>query len=343
MANLHSNRAEKTTASLVDSHQRRFVYLRLSVTDRCNFSCAYCLPDGYSPESGSGETGSPELSLSEIERLVRGFARLGVSKVRLTGGEPTVRRDIVELARVVSSVQGIQKVALTTNGSRLPELALPLLRAGVSSINISIDSLEEERFREITGSTRFASILQSVDQALDAGFERVKVNAVLLKNRNDHELLSFMDWVRDRPISVRFIELMRTGTNAEYFNQNHLSAGVIRLELLKAGWTPTARGVTDGPAVVYRHPRYEGSIGLIAPYSQDFCTTCNRLRVTAQGALKLCLFGERDLSLRDLLQEDSQTEELASRIQALVLEKPLSHELHEGKYGNTRHFAGIGG
>ncbi len=274
---------------------------------------------------------------------MRGFARLGVTKVRLTGGEPTVRRDIVEIARAASSVKGIQKLAITTNGSRLGELALPLLQAGVSSINISIDSLEEERFREITGSTRFESILQSVDQALSAGFEQVKVNAVLLKNGNDHELLSFMDWVRDRPISVRFIELMRTGTNAEYFNKHHLSAGVIQLQLLKSGWFPVTRGLTDGPAVTYRHPQYEGSIGLIAPYSQDFCTTCNRLRVTSQGALKLCLFGERDLSLRDLLQHDYQTDELASRIQSLVLEKPISHELHEGKYGNTRHFAGIGG
>ncbi len=327
--------------NLVDSHQRNFSYLRLSVTDRCNFRCIYCLPQGYVASDEMRE--SPELSVNEVRRLVHAFSRLGVTKVRLTGGEPTVRRDIVEIARAVASVEGIQKVALTTNGQRLSELALPLREAGVNAINVSVDSLDAQKFKKITGSSRHQEILRGVDVALKSGFESVKVNAVLLKDCNEGEVSGFMEWVRDRPISVRFIELMRTGKNGDFFGQRHLSAGVIQFNLLKSGWLPQKKETTDGPAVVYRHRDYEGSIGLIAPYSKDFCKGCNRLRVSSRAALRLCLFGDQDVSLRSYLGDDSLQEDLLERIQDLVLEKPISHYLHEGKYGNTWNLAGIGG
>lgn len=323
---------------LMDAHQRKFVYLRLSVTERCNFRCVYCLPDGY-----DGKAAAPELSVDEIRRLVRGFARMGVSKVRLTGGEPTTRRDLLDIARTVASVEGIRKVAITTNGNRLSQLAEPLREAGVSAINVSIDSLEKDRFERATGMRRFEEVLGGVETALKTGFESVKVNAVLMRGINDDAIESFLDWIRERPVSVRFIELMRTGTNAELFARHHLSAGVLQLKLLKAGWQMMPRGLTDGPAVLFRHPHYEGSVGLIAPYSSDFCTTCNRLRVNSQGALKLCLFGDEDLSLRDLLQADEQCDSLVARVRSLVLEKPVSHLLHQGNYGNTQNFSGIGG
>ncbi len=326
---------------LMDSQQRAFAYLRLSVTDRCNFSCVYCLPNGYQPSLESRT--EAELSVEEIRRLVAGFAQMGVTKVRLTGGEPTVRRDIVEIASAVASTGGVEKVAITTNGGRLAELALPLREAGVTAVNVSIDSLDAEKFRKITGTDRLGEIKRGIDRALEVGFENVKVNAVLLKDCNDVEVGSFMEWVRDRPVSVRFIELMRTGKNGDFFGQRHLSAGKIRLDLLKAGWTQAARSLTDGPAVVFEHSSYRGSIGLIAPYSQDFCVSCNRLRVSARGALRLCLFGEKDESLRPYLADDGDRGELMTRVRELLREKAPSHLLHEGKYGNTWNLAGIGG
>jgi cyclic pyranopterin phosphate synthase len=210
-------------------------------------------------------------------------------------------------------------------------------------VNVSVDSLDSDVFKRITGTDRFEQVIAGVDEAVRVGFEAIKVNAVLLRETTQGELGRFMEWVKARPVSVRFIELMRTGKNAEYFSQQHLSGGVVQLELLKAGWTQMPRSSGDGPAVVYRHPAYVGSIGIIAPYSKEFCNSCNRLRVSSRGALRLCLFGERDESLRDYLQDDSSEDELIARIQELVLRKPLAHQLHEGKYGNTWNLAGIGG
>lgn len=324
---------------LLDSYSRKFVYLRLSVTDRCNFRCVYCLPNGYQ----GPVTRDSELSIDEMRRLVSAFSKLGVWKVRLTGGEPTVRRDIIDCADAVSSIPGIKKVALTTNGNRLKELAAPLRKAGVTNLNVSVDSLNEKTFQELTGSNRFKHILDGIDEALSLDFESVKVNVVLLRGSNDHELGDFMSWVQSRPVSVRFIELMQTGKNRELFDQKHLTAGKIQFELLKTGWTAQARAIDSGPALVYRHPNYAGSIGVIAPYSKDFCNTCNRLRVSSRGSLRMCLFGEKDEPLRHLLECDSQQDELLDRIQSLVLKKPISHFLHEGKYGNTWNLASIGG
>ena len=324
---------------LVDNYQRQFVYLRLSVTDRCNFRCVYCLPNGYQGPLSQ----EAELSVNEIRRLVQGFARLGVQKVRLTGGEPTVRRDLVEIASAISSIPEIKKVGVTTNGNRLRELALPLKKAGVTSINVSLDSLDPGRFHRITGMDRFSEVTGGIEHALMLGFENIKINAVLLKESNSDELSRFMEWVKDRPISVRFIELMRTGKNQALFEEKHLSGGVIQFELLRAGWKPVSRKVDDGPAVIYEHPSYLGTIGIIAPYSKDFCKTCNRLRVSSRGALRLCLFGDGDASLRQFLNSDDSQEELTHEIQRLVLGKPVSHFLHEGIYGNTWNLAAIGG
>lgn len=324
---------------LVDTYERQFVYLRLSVTDRCNFRCVYCLPNGYQGPLSQDS----ELSVDEIRRLVQGFSRLGIQKVRLTGGEPTVRRDLVEIASAISCISQIKKIAITTNGNRLRELALPLRNAGVTSINVSLDSLDPDRFHRITGMDRFSEVMRGIEHALALGFENIKINAVLLKGSNGDELSHFMEWVKDRPISVRFIELMRTGKNQALFDEKHLSGGIVQFELLKAGWKPVSRKVDDGPAVTYEHPNYLGTIGIIAPYSKDFCKTCNRLRVSSRGALRLCLFGDGDASLRRYLSSDDSQEELTHEIQRLILGKPVSHFLHEGNYGNTWNLAAIGG
>lgn len=321
-----------------DRFGRRFPYLRLSVTDVCNFRCTYCLPDGY--QKTHDDT---FITLPEIARLVTAFAEMGTWKIRLTGGEPTVRPDFIDIAKTVSSIPGIRRVAFTTNGYKLPERARGYYDAGLRAINVSIDSLDPRKFHEITGHDRLDEVVDGVSAALEAGFESVKVNTVLLKGLNDDELDGFLDFVTDRPVSLRFIELMQTGDNLDYFRKHHIPATVIRNKLALRGWTLQERGDGAGPAVEYAHPDYAGRIGLIAPYAKDFCVTCNRLRVSARGALHLCLFGAGGYDLRPLLQDDAQKEELQDKIMNLMQYKRSSHFLHDGNTGTRQHLASIGG
>ena len=324
---------------LKDSEGRQFHYLRLSVTEVCNFRCVYCLPQGYQPR----DCVRPSLSTPEIRNLVGGFAGLGFSKVRLTGGEPTVRRDIVELARAVASVAGIRTVALTTNGWRLKKLATALRDAGVTALNVSVDSLDPDRFRRTTGNSKLADVLEGIDAAFDAGFKTVKVNTVLMKGLNDVDFEAFVDWTGRQPVTVRFIELMRTGDNQALFEQHHLPSSELAAKLLKAGWTPTARAAADGPAAEFTRPGNPGRVGLIAPYSTSFCRACNRLRVSSQGELRLCLFGEKDYPLRALLQSPQQRDDLIAAVRRVIQRKPVAHQLLEGRHGTTASLAAIGG
>lgn len=327
---------EKTV--LTDSFGRRFPYLRLSVTDVCNFRCSYCLPDGYK-KSGC----EPFLSVEEIGRLVRGFAGMGTWKIRLTGGEPTVRSDFTEIVKTVSATPGIQRLAFTTNGYRLPERAEEFYNAGLRAINISIDSLKAGKFKDITGHDRLEEILDGIHAVFDVGFEAVKINTVLLKGLNDDELDDFVDFVQDKPLSLRFIELMRTLDNQDYYSAHHLSGQTVREKLLMRGWQEIERAEGAGPAVEFTHPSSRGRIGIIAPYSKDFCKTCNRLRVSAKGALHLCLFGTGGYSLREYLQHDDQMEELQNKVMDLMRFKRSSHFLQQNDSGATPHLASIGG
>lgn len=323
--------------SLGDRFNRRFSYLRLSVTEVCNFRCEYCLPNGYQ----GGRRGF--LSLEEIRRLVTAFAQLGTRKIRLTGGEPSVRRDFLDIVRTVRAVPNVKLLAMTTNAYRLARDAEALKAAGMDAINISLDGLEPEQFERITGDRRFEKVMAGIDRALALGFARIKINTVLLKGLNDQALLSFFEFVRTRPLSVRFIELMRTGDNQAYFEQRHVGGSLVRDALLSAGWTARARGPTDGPAVEYGHPDYAGRIGLIAPYAPGFCDSCNRLRVTARGGLRLCLFGNGHADLRPLLQADDQLEALKTHIIDALAAKGSAHRLHSGNFGDTPHLASTGG
>lgn len=321
-----------------DRFGRRFPYLRLSVTDVCNFSCSYCLPDGYQ------KTHNDEfMSVPEIRRLVTAFAGLGTWKIRLTGGEPTVRPDFIELAQTVSSIPGIRRLAFTTNGYRLPERAQSYFDSGLRAINVSIDSLDPRKFHEITGHNRLSEIVEGVNAALNAGFETVKINTVLLKGVNDDELDGFLAFVENRPVSLRFIELMQTGDNLTYFRKHHIPSTVILSKLIARGWMLQERVDGAGPAVEYAHPSYAGRIGLIAPYAKDFCSTCNRLRVSARGSLHLCLFGTGGYDLRSLLQDDTHNDALKDKILSLMQFKRSSHFLHHGDTGARQHLASIGG
>lgn len=323
-----------------DKFHRKFYYLRLSVTDVCNFKCTYCLPDGYKP---SGRKNSSFLTLPEIRRVVKAFADCGTSKVRITGGEPSLRKDFSQIIETVASTDGIRKVATTTNGYRMEKQVAEWREAGLTHINVSVDSLDPRMFHQITGENKFTQVMAGIDRAFEVGFEQVKVNVVLMKNLNHQELPAFLNWIKDKPIQLRFIELMQTGEMDDLFNKHHVSGVAIRNQLIANGWLLKVRAANDGPAQVFVHPDYQGEIGLIMPYEKDFCESCNRLRVSATGKLHLCLFGEHGAELRDLLEQDEQEQVLIERIQAQLQTKKISHFLHDGNTGMTPHLASIGG
>ena len=329
--------AAPAARGLRDAFGRNLHYLRLSVTDRCNFRCVYCLPQGC-PSRGAGAP----LSLDEIGRLVRGVAGLGFWKVRLTGGEPTIRADICEVVRAVAGTPGIRRVGLTTNGYRLADIAAELRGAGLTTINVSVDSLDPERFQRITGSRGLDRVTRGIEAALSAGIA-VKVNAVLLQGMDDDELGRFLAWTRAAPLTIRFIELMETGDNGALFRQERLPASVVRERLAELGWTRLPRDPGDGPATNYGHPQHVGRAGIISAYSAGFCDSCNRLRVSSVGDLRLCLFGEQTVPLRPLLQSDASEDALRERIEAAVTAKPAAHQLAVGRCGPTANLAMTGG
>lgn len=324
---------------LTDAFQRKFPYLRLSITDACNFRCQYCLPNGYKKSCNNF------LSTDEIERLVRAFVDLGTIKVRLTGGEPTLRKDLEIIASRIKMIPGIQKIAMTTNGYNLKQRAKDYFEAGITALNVSIDSLDREKFHSVTGHDKLFHILKGIEVARNVGFNAVKVNTVLLRGVNDNkkDIQKFLEWIKSEGISIRFIELMQTGDNKKYFDENHVSGDTIRQIVLAEGFKTEKRKFDDGPAVEFSHPDYKGKIGLIAPYSKDFCKSCNRLRVTARGDLRLCLFGELGYSLRDFLDSDEKLPLLQNKILELLHVKKESHTLHQGKTGLTTHLASLGG
>lgn len=327
-------------SQLTDAFARKFYYLRLSITDVCNFRCAYCLPDGYKP---GGVTNNGFLTVDEIRRVTRAFASLGTEKVRLTGGEPSLRRDFTDIIAAVRENHAIRQIAVTTNGYRLARDAAAWRDAGLTALNVSVDSLDARQFHAITGQDKFQQVMAGIDAAFDAGFEKVKVNTVLMRDVNHHQLDTFLAWVQPRPIQLRFIELMETGEGSSLFRKHHISGQVLRDELLRRGWIHQIRQRSDGPAQVFCHPDYAGEIGLIMPYEKDFCATCNRLRVSSVGKLHLCLFGEGGVSLRDLLEDDAQQSALEERISAALLEKKQTHFLHQNNTGITQNLSYIGG
>lgn len=325
-------------AAMADGFGRRFHYLRLSVTEVCNFSCTYCLPNGWK------KTGPLSfLTIAEIGRLVAGFSDLGLSKVRLTGGEPTVRKDFRTIVEAVASAPGVGKVAVTTNGWNLARQAAGWRASGLSHVNVSIDSIDPEAFHRITGHDKLNQVIAGLDLALAEGFSGVKVNAVLLRETAEAGFKAWARFVRERPVAVRFIELMKTTDNDDYFARHHVKAQGLRDWLDRNGWRQTPRAFDAGPALEFRHPDYAGAIGLIAPYAPGFCDSCNRLRVTARGKLRLCLFGDGGVELRDLLQEDEDREALRQRIVSALGGKSAGHALTLGRSGDLRNLAQLGG
>lgn len=326
-------------SGLVDRFQRQYTYLRLSITDVCNFRCNYCLPDGYKPPSHK----QTFLKVDEIQRIAKAFANLGTEKIRITGGEPTLRKDFAEIAHTLSQTAGIRKVALTTNGYRMERDVELWQQAGITDINVSVDSLDTRQFQLITGENKLQSILNGIDKAFEIGYKKIKVNAVLMKQYTAHELDKFLAWIKDKPIQMRFIELMETSEMDSFFKEQHLSGQSVMERLFREGWQLQPKGISDGPAKVLSHPDYKGEIGLIMPYEKNFCASCNRLRVSALGKLHLCLFGEEGIDIRDLLQSDDQQLQLETRLKSALQGKREHHYLHIGDSGVRNNLSSIGG
>lgn len=329
----------KSKAYLKDNYGRQFNYLRLSITDSCNFRCQYCLPNGYISKNKNF------LTLEEIRRLVNAFAMLGVQSVRLSGGEPTLRDDLSDIAKTIANIPGINNVSLTTNGYRLFEYVKELHQSGISNINISVDSLNPDNFCKITGHDCLNKVLAGINVALQSNFNQIKINTVLLNNINTEEIPTFIAWTKNNPICVRFIELMQTGCNTNYFRKYHISPGEVVQNLLEnTGWQlKSSKNIEQGPAIEYFNPNYKGTIGIIAPYSHNFCKSCNRLRVSSLGILHLCLFDSFGYSLRHLLQSDEQMTELKEFILNKLFFKQASHYHYSNSQVKNSSFATIGG
>ena len=327
---------------LTDTFGRSFPYIRLSITDVCNFKCGYCLPNGYQKDKSDNRK---FLGVNEIKRLARGLSELGVCKIRLTGGEPTIRTDFFDIVKILKNESGIKKVVITTNGYRLNKISNQISTSGLDGINISIDSLNRETFKIITGHDRLIEIMEGIKNLQNLNFKNIKINAVLLKGINDSEK-NFDEWskfIKINKIDFRYIELMQTGDGLDYFKKYHIPAKVFKNYLNKNKWIHQTLGRDAGPSLNYIHPEYEGKFGIIAPYSKDFCKSCNRLRITSRGDLRLCLFGTTGINVRHLIQRDDQLEELKDLILKQLNFKKESHYLELGETGLTNNLSTTGG
>lgn len=309
---------------LNDRFGRTIDYLRLSVTDRCDFRCVYCMNEDvrFLPK--------PEiLSLEELYSVARGFTELGVRRIRLTGGEPLVRPGIVGLCHELSELPGLSELTLTTNGSQLDRLAERLRRAGVRRINISLDSLRQERFESLTRRNKLQQVMSGIDAAIEAGFERIKLNTVVMKGRNDDEVIDLLDFARSRAIDITFIEEMPLGDINHSRKESFYSSQQVQSLIDSQFHLISSAEATGGPARYFRMADSQTRVGFISPYSHKFCDSCNRVRVTVKGQLLLCLGNEHSLDLRQLLRDnpDSLTP-MKQAIRAAMSHKPLDHQFN---------------
>jgi GTP 3',8-cyclase len=308
---------------LVDGFGRRHNSLRISVTDRCNIRCFYCMPaDGvvFRPREEL-------LTFEEIERFVRALAPLGVNKLRLTGGEPLVRAELPELVRRLSSIAGIRDIALTTNGMLLDEHAESLKAAGLQRINISLDTLREEVFQQITRRSGVDRVLAGIAAAQRAGFERIRLNAVAIHGITESEIVPLAEFARARNLDLRFIEFMPLDADRHWSNEQLLTGETIRrmLEEQFGPLVPAPRSDPAQPAVDYEFADGVGRIGFISPVSQPFCGDCNRLRLTAEGQVRNCLFSTVEWDARRLLRTGASDDELRALVRDCVAAKAAAH------------------
>lgn len=326
---------------LLDSFNRKIEYLRISITDRCNLRCRYCMPEKgieLIPHTGI-------LSFEEIIRVVTVFAKLGISKVRLTGGEPLVRRDVVALIRRLNQIQGIRDLSLTTNGLVLESFAPRLVSAGLKRINISLDSLRSERFHHITRRRAFDQVWAGIEKSLEVGLEPVKLNVVAIRGFNDDEILDFARLTIEKPLHVRFIEYMPTGKHEPWNPEETLTIDQIKKKI--EGVMPLLGKnlpVHNGPAKTYRWKGSLGTIGFISPVSRHFCQSCNRLRLTSDGKLRTCLFSDDEVDIREYLRDGCNDRKLGELLETALSKKPQGHTINNHYFKKCqRNMSSIGG
>ena len=316
---------------MIDSYGRKINYLRVSVTKRCNLNCSYC--------GACNEKDNTELTAEQIEKIVRAFAHCGITKVRLTGGEPLVRRDICDVAERISRIDGIKKLALTTNGIRLKELAPSLKDAGVTAVNISLDTTDPEQYKQLTGFDGLRKVFDGIAECEKVGLSPLRLNAVLIKGQNDSQAENLINIARNRKIDVRFIELMPFSDEGE--NESLIIKGediLKQFPFLK----PISSDKTDfekSVAKYYEADNFKGRIGFITPISDKFCSNCNRIRLLSDGKVKVCLGNEEVIDLMDVIDNE---ELLRERVRQAIISKPMEHKFSCG-YGKNHGLNKIGG
>ncbi len=325
----------------LDNFNRPISYLRVSVTDRCNLRCVYCMPSQGIPWRPHDEI----LRYEEIETVVRAAAELGINKVRLTGGEPLVRQGIVNLVAMLSRIPGVDDLAMTTNGTLLARYAEELKAAGLKRVNVSLDTLRPERFRTITRLGELSDTIEGIAAAKEAGLLPVKINTVVIRGLNDDEVVDFARLTRAADWHVRFIEVMPLGNNADWAGNGYVSMSEVRerIERKLGELIPAKPGIGGGPARYYRLPGAQGTIGFITPISEHFCYQCNRLRLTADGKLRPCLLSDYEIDLRTPLRQGATVEEIKRLIIEAVRAKPERHHLSEHIIPQGRAMSQIGG
>lgn len=345
----------------MDSHGRVLRDLRISITDRCNFRCLYCLPEteaaqnfyrgrwAHLPNSKPIEhewvPRSQLLSFEEIARIVRIAVTQGIRKIRLTGGEPLLRRDVPTLVRMLSGIQGIEDLALTTNGFAFPAQAAALRDAGLNRVTFSLDSLDPEIFRRMTGRDGLAQVMESLRLARELGFHPIKINAVVIKELNDGEIERLAEFARDEQLSMRFIEFMPLDS-ARAWQRELVMPGREILKRLQSRFAlePVAQTNASETARRWRFPEGKGEIGIIAPVSEPFCGHCNRLRLTADGKLRTCLFSVAEHNLKEVLRRETSDATVASYLRQVVWNKEARHHIGEAEFVSPpRSMSCIGG
>jgi cyclic pyranopterin phosphate synthase len=324
---------------LTDSYQRRIEYVRLSVTDRCELRCTYCIPRGY---RGFGDS-DDWLSFDEIERVMRAFTELGVRRIRITGGEPLSRGRIPELAARLKALPGLEDLSLSTNATRLARLAGPLKEAGISRVNVSLDSLRADRFAEITGGGDLDRVLDGLMAARDTGLLPIKINMVALGGVNDDEFEDMVAFCLEHGFTLRFIELMPVGDTARAVAGSYLDLREVRRRLEAKFDLLPATMPGGGPARYVQVAGTDLRIGFITPISQHFCATCNRVRLSADGTLYTCLGQEHAVPLRALLRGGASDDELRNVIQGAIRNKPERHEFTSQPGKIVRFMSATGG
>ncbi len=336
--NLHKRMT--VTGELVDREKRHLNYLRISITDRCNLRCLYCVPEGRIPKLGHDDI----LSYEEILRLVNIGIRLGIRKVRITGGEPLVRKGVLDFLAQLTRLRELEDVSLTTNGVLLASNAQRIYDAGIRRINISLDSLDPIKYAQITGYDQFNQVWAGIQRAREIGFTPIKINVVTMRGINDNEIIAFGKLSLDHPFHIRFIEYMPIGNSRTTSRDQILTPETQKIIATLGALIPVGSHHNDGPAKRYRIAGALGEIGFISALSHHFCKRCNRLRLTADGKLRACLLSDHYEPLKEILRKGASDEKLAEIFRTAVRKKAAQHQLCPGCLNTVKdQMQGIGG